>query len=246
MIVIDSVVEAAQSLPPDQGGRLLLGVTDYIGRCLEAGTVEGVEPPFPGDVVLGAFFVGMKFSIDKSLKSQINGSKGGGEKARRARAQADGEPEADDKPAPSDPEADSKPSGSESEATEEPTASEPLPKIKGKGKDTASDEASTPKPPYAAIVGYLNERCGTRYRHQAEKTRRLIDDRFRDGFTEADFRAVIDGRAAAWLGDADMAQYLRPETLFGTKFEGYLNAPAKGGGKRVDLGKWSKPEGSAF
>jgi hypothetical protein len=35
---------------------------------------------------------------------------------------------------------------------------------------------------------------------------------------------VIDCKAAAWQYDTKMNQYLRPETLFGTKFESYLNA----------------------
>ena len=45
-----------------------------------------------------------------------------------------------------------------------------------------------------------------------------------DGFTVDDFKAVIDKKAKEWKG-TEMAQYLRPETLFGTKFESYLNAP---------------------
>lgn len=240
MILLDSVVEAAKRLPPDQGGALLLGVIDYSERCVAAEATAGVAEPFEEDAVLGAVFGGMKFAIDRALSKQINGARGGEERARRAKAErerAESEPKANGKRTPSEPEAKSKPAPSELQ-----------PKDKDKDKDTASSEASTPKPPYAAIVGYLNERCGTRYRHRAEKTRRLIDARFREGFGEEDFRAVIDGRAAAWLGDEDMAQYLRPETLFGTKFEGYLNArcPKRGGGRRVDLGRYSKPEGEAF
>jgi hypothetical protein len=45
-----------------------------------------------------------------------------------------------------------------------------------------------------------------------------------DGYTLDDFKAVIDNRCGHWKG-TDMEQYLRPETLFGTKFEGYLNSP---------------------
>ena len=38
-----------------------------------------------------------------------------------------------------------------------------------------------------------------------------------------DFKTVIDKKCAEWLQDGTMVQYLRPETLFGTKFEAYLN-----------------------
>lgn len=238
MILLDSVVEAAKRLPPEQAGALLLGVIDYSERCVAAETTSGVAEPFEGDVVLGAVFGGMKFAIDKALSKQINGAKGGSAKAKSS-----------DKRTPSDMEAglDHDSGGCEEEA--KPKGSEPQAKDKDKDKDTASSEASTPKPPYREIVAYLNERAGTRYRHAAERTRRLIDARFREGFGEDDFRAVIDNRVAAWLGDEDMAQYLRPETLFGSKFEGYLNAKAakrRGGGGNVDLGKWAKPDGSAF
>ena len=37
---------------------------------------------------------------------------------------------------------------------------------------------------------------------------------------------MIDKKCSEWLG-TDMEQYLRPQTLFGTKFESYLNAPSK-------------------
>ena len=36
-------------------------------------------------------------------------------------------------------------------------------------------------------------------------------------------KIVIDKKCAEWIG-TEYEKYLRPETLFGTKFEGYLNA----------------------
>ena len=41
-----------------------------------------------------------------------------------------------------------------------------------------------------------------------------------------DFENVIEKKCAAWKG-TEMEQYLRPETLFGTKFESYLNQHIK-------------------
>lgn len=74
------------------------------------------------------------------------------------------------------------------------------------------------------IVTYLNEKLGTRYKPTTESTRKLIRARLKDGFTLDDFKAVIDDRAAKWGKDPKMSEYLRPSTLFGTKFEGYLNS----------------------
>lgn len=76
---------------------------------------------------------------------------------------------------------------------------------------------------YAPIVAYLNEKAGTKYKATTPKTQTLIRARLSEGFTLDDFKAVIDLKCAEWLGDAKMSKYLRPETLFSPKFEGYLN-----------------------
>ena len=73
------------------------------------------------------------------------------------------------------------------------------------------------------IVEYLNLKTNSSYRYSSDKTRRVINARLNEGFTLDDFKKVIDIKTAQWLGDSKMEQYLRPETLFGTKFESYLN-----------------------
>lgn len=73
------------------------------------------------------------------------------------------------------------------------------------------------------IVEYLNSAIGSHYKPSVEKTRTFIRARLREGFTVEDFKTVIDKKARAWLGNREMQKFLRPETLFGTKFEGYLN-----------------------
>ena len=76
---------------------------------------------------------------------------------------------------------------------------------------------------YIDIVEYLNEKANKNYKHNSDKTRRFIDARLNEGFTLEDFKKVIDNKCRSWLNDERMNQYLRPETLFGTKFESYLN-----------------------
>ena len=73
-------------------------------------------------------------------------------------------------------------------------------------------------------VSYLNSKAETKYRHSADKTQKLIRARLKDGFTLDDIKKVIDIKAEEWL-KTDMSKYLRPETLFGSKFESYLNQP---------------------
>ena len=77
--------------------------------------------------------------------------------------------------------------------------------------------------PYSEIVEYLNEKTNSQYRPTAKKTKNLIKARYNDGFVIDDFKKVIDVKVAEWLNDSNMNKYLRPETLFGTKFESYLN-----------------------
>ena len=76
------------------------------------------------------------------------------------------------------------------------------------------------------IVDYLNEKAGKKFKATSKDTRQHINARLAEGYTLDDFVQVIDKRCAAWKGDPKMEEYLRPSTLFGPKFESYLNAPA--------------------
>ncbi len=71
------------------------------------------------------------------------------------------------------------------------------------------------------IIDYLNLKANTSYRSSTDKTKKCINARLNEGWTIEDFKAVIDFKVKEWA-NTQMAMYLRPETLFGTKFEGYL------------------------
>lgn len=86
------------------------------------------------------------------------------------------------------------------------------------GKDSIDIEIKI----YSPVIDYLNLKCNTKYKTSSNKTKSLIDARVNESFTFEDFKKVIDIKAAEWL-KTDMEKYLRPETLFGTKFESYLN-----------------------
>jgi uncharacterized phage protein (TIGR02220 family) len=106
------------------------------------------------------------------------------------------------------------------------------------GKDSidilSEDEPQTESHPYSKIINYLNTKAGTQYKSTSKKTQTLIKARFSERFTEQDFYKVIDNKVATWLNDSKMNKFLRPETLFGTKFEGYLNE--KGGSNGQNSG----------
>ena len=90
-------------------------------------------------------------------------------------------------------------------------------------KDILSGSDEPDSVPYKEIIDYLNEKANTKYRSSGSKTKTLIKVRVNDGFDLDDFKKVIDTKASQWLNDQKMKKFLRPETLFGTKFEGYLN-----------------------
>ena len=87
--------------------------------------------------------------------------------------------------------------------------------------DSVADQVKT-------IVDYLNEKTDSHYKATTPKTKQLVQARLKEGFTVDDFKTVIDKKTATWLNDNKMNKYLRPLTLFGTKFEDYLNEKVKG------------------
>ncbi len=80
--------------------------------------------------------------------------------------------------------------------------------------------------PYNDVIEYLNLKLGTNYKTSTRKTRDCIKARYNEGYRLDDFKLVIDKKYNEWNG-TDMEKYLRPETLFGNKFEGYLNQKEK-------------------
>lgn len=87
---------------------------------------------------------------------------------------------------------------------------------------TSKKKETVDKEVYQRIINYLNEKSGKSYRSTTKKTKHLINARLSEGFTEEDFFKVIDNKCAEWLG-GKMDKFLRPDTLFSGKFEGYLN-----------------------
>lgn len=76
---------------------------------------------------------------------------------------------------------------------------------------------------YIAVIDHLNKATGQNFRSTTKATRQKIDARLNECYKLDDFIAVIDKKTAQWKDDPVMSKYLRPETLFGSKFEGYLN-----------------------
>lgn len=96
--------------------------------------------------------------------------------------------------------------------------------IKDKELDKSNSCRAIPPDFIKEVVEYLNQKTGKHYHPTTAKTKRCISARWREGFHNIeDYKKVIDKKYAQWSNDLKMCVYIRPETLFGTKFEGYLN-----------------------
>lgn len=190
-------IEQTAALSDAERGRLFIAILEY-GR-------SGLEPKLDGreSILFPVFRAAIDRDNKQSKTNAENGAKGGrGRKATESEKKRNKATESEAKP------------------TKE--------KEEEKDKDKEKENNIPPNPqggdciPYAEIIDFLNEKAGTSYRASGEKTKSCIRARWNDGFRLDDFKAVIAGKSGQWKG-TDMAKYLRPETLFGTKFEGYLN-----------------------
>ena len=68
------------------------------------------------------------------------------------------------------------------------------------------------------ILTYLNHKTGKNFR-----TAPKLKSRFNEGYTVEDCKKVIDIKVAEWQNDSKMKPFLKPDTLFSQKFDGYLN-----------------------
>jgi len=86
------------------------------------------------------------------------------------------------------------------------------------------DDIRTEEIPFSEILSHLNAKAGKSFKATRKDTQSHIRARWQEGYRLEDFKKVVDDRVARWKGDPKWAEYLRPSTLFGPKFEAYLNA----------------------
>lgn len=86
------------------------------------------------------------------------------------------------------------------------------------------------------IINYLNNKTNSNFKYQTKSTQTKINARLNEGYTLDDFIAVIDKKYNEWV-NTEFEKYLCPETLFGTKFEKYLNQKVSNN-KTKDKPEW--------
>ena len=92
-----------------------------------------------------------------------------------------------------------------------------------KNDKNVKNERNIYSPVIKEVIEYLNQVSGKNYKTDTTKSVSCIKARINEGFTLDDFKKVIDIKCGQWMQNEKMKAYIRPETLFGNKFEGYLN-----------------------
>lgn len=96
---------------------------------------------------------------------------------------------------------------------------------RSRGDKSKEDTKSSNPPPYEQIISDLNDVTSRSFSLKCEKTKTLIKSRWREGYRLEDFKYVHRVKFREWSKDVKMTKFLRPETLYGTKFDGYRNQP---------------------
>lgn len=234
MNIFDSFIDAGQDLPEDERAQYYMALVELIAY--------GREPNITG--AAKAVFTAIRPIIDKSRSRADSGRKGG--MASKTEANSDFACAKNDEKDASKTEANSDFASGKSKSKSKGNS-----KVIGTVDSFSSEKELSEKPPekppqtekteipYSEIVDYLNDKAGTHFRASSEETRKHIRARWRDGYRIDDFKRVIDGRCAKWLKDPKMAEFIRPPTLFGAKFEGYLNDSARNEVKRDRFAKYA-------
>ena len=199
VILYKTHIDAFAQLPPEQFKKTILALCDY--------ATDGTLPE--DDPVVYAMVMLAKHTIDARNAKIENGAKGGRPKANQKQTEPN-----------------------ENQTETKQNQAKPNTKQKNQLQVTSyklqdkKDNKNIYNAPFAEIIGYLNTKAGTAYRATSEHTKRHIQARWNEKYTVDDFKKVIDNKVAEWKG-TDMERFLRPETLFGSKFESYLNGKAK-------------------
>ena len=114
--------------------------------------------------------------------------------------------------------------GNQQAANRQLTAIKNIRTKEGKNKEVKDIVEQEPDPiPYREIIDYLNQKAGKSFKHSAAGNKKVIKARWNEGYKLDQFKRVVDNKCQDWLNDEKMSQYLQPSTLFGNKFDQYLN-----------------------
>ena len=77
----------------------------------------------------------------------------------------------------------------------------------------------------SVIIKYLNFKTGAEYDPDDPDNIQYVTDLLDAGYSNNDLMKVVNKKCSEWMNDSVMRSYLRPSTLFGSKFAEYLAQP---------------------
>lgn len=190
-------------MTPEQFGRLMFALFD-----------SNSNPDVDGDIAIAYEFMHLQKQIDSDKyakrceQNRINGAKGGAPTGNKN--------------------ASKQPKTTENNRTDSfGCKNNPNDNEDGDGnydKDGNGNESVPDINVPLSLLSYLNQKTGSSY-SLTDQIRTVIEQRLSEGYTLDQMRSVVDKKFAEWSCDGKMRSYLRPSTLFGDRFEEYLNAP---------------------
>lgn len=221
MQILDSLVDGALMLSNQREGDELIGM---IVRYLRTGA-----NPNPRTDAQKMALAMIQPVLEKSRNRIEAGSKGGSKTTSKRTSKTESKEQITKENKQS--------SNSESKPPSDIYSSSSIPLPMGEDRGFGGKERENI--PFDAIINHLNSKTGSLYRSSTPKTRSLIRARWSEGFRLDDFFSVIDTMTSEWLSEPKMYAYLRPETLFGTKFESYLNRKARKEVSDIDYSEYA-------
>lgn len=204
MIFYKSFADALKSLPDKDRLELYDAIFAF--------GIYGEEPKLSG--VNSAVFTLIRPQIEANNRKYENGSKGGRPKNQNETKPKPNDNQSKTKTKPNDNQTITKPKPNDNDNVNDNDNE----KENGNGNASGSDDFSL------SLLSYLNQKTGSSY-SLTDQIRTVIEQRVSEGYTVEQMRSVIDKKCAEWSCDGKMRSYLRPSTLFGDRFEEYLNAP---------------------
>ena len=212
IVFYKSFVDALKALPDEDRLKLYDAIFEF--------GIYGVEPELSG--IDAAVFTLVRPQIEANNRKYENGVKGGRPKNQTETKTKPNHNQTITKPKPNNNQTITKTKPNHNQSI---TKAEPNDNVnvndneKGNGNDNASGSDGP-----LSLLSYLNEKTGSTYK-MTDEIESLIQGRFMEGYTVDQMKQVIDKKCAEWSCDGKMRSYLRPSTLFGDKFEEYVNAP---------------------
>ena len=217
-LIYKSFYKPIKNLSNEDKGKLFSAIFEYQTQNFDA--LEQVIEP---QIEMAFEFFKNQFELDnKKWEKRVEAQRTNGKKGGRPKNSVE-----DDAP-------DEKTNETQETSRFLNNPTKPIKGVKDKGKDKGKDKSekgictkreTATQQVVSFILDDLNKRLSLErgFKGAVENTKQIIQSRLSEGYSKEDFITVNQKKVKQWLDDPGMSKFLRPETLYGNKFEGYLN-----------------------